>query len=270
MGSDPAAIKGVQVDERSWTVQRRVLGALLLRELLTRYGRNNIGFLWLFVEPIIFTVIVVGIWTALRPIHGSDIPIAAFAISGYSSMFLWRNPSNRCIDAAKNNASLLYHRQVTVLDVFTARIGLEQMAATTSVVVLGIAAYIFGLAPLPQDIILSLAGWGLLAWFGAALGMTIGGLAEKFDFVGKLWPAFSYILFPFSGIAFLATALPEPARNIALWVPMLNNLEMMRDGWFGNTFTAYYSFGYGVIANLLLTFVGIALVRQIGIDSRAA
>jgi ABC-type polysaccharide/polyol phosphate export permease len=33
-----------------------VLGALLIRELLTRYGRHNIGFLWLFVEPMIFTL----------------------------------------------------------------------------------------------------------------------------------------------------------------------------------------------------------------------
>ncbi|MFN5779339.1 MAG: capsule polysaccharide export ABC transporter permease, partial [Novosphingobium sp.] len=40
---------------QAWQVQRRVIGALLLREMLTRYGRNNIGFLWLFVEPMLFT-----------------------------------------------------------------------------------------------------------------------------------------------------------------------------------------------------------------------
>ena len=37
-------------------VQWRILGALLIREMLTRYGRHNIGFLWLFVEPMIFTL----------------------------------------------------------------------------------------------------------------------------------------------------------------------------------------------------------------------
>ena len=42
---------GSLVGTSSWTIARRVIGALLLRELLTRYGRNNIGFLWLFVEP---------------------------------------------------------------------------------------------------------------------------------------------------------------------------------------------------------------------------
>ena len=33
----------------SWRIQRRVIWALVMREILTRYGRHNIGFLWLFV-----------------------------------------------------------------------------------------------------------------------------------------------------------------------------------------------------------------------------
>ena len=41
---------------QSWTIQLRVIWALLLRESLTRYGRHNIGFLWLFVEPMLFTL----------------------------------------------------------------------------------------------------------------------------------------------------------------------------------------------------------------------
>ena len=34
---------------KSGGVQLRVLGALLIREMLTRYGRHNIGFLWLLL-----------------------------------------------------------------------------------------------------------------------------------------------------------------------------------------------------------------------------
>ena len=32
---------------RSATIQLRVIHALVMREVLTRYGRHNIGFLWL-------------------------------------------------------------------------------------------------------------------------------------------------------------------------------------------------------------------------------
>ena len=30
-----------------------------MREIITRYGRNNIGFLWLFVEPLLLTLVMV-------------------------------------------------------------------------------------------------------------------------------------------------------------------------------------------------------------------
>lgn len=33
------------------TIQKRVISAVLLREIIIRYGRNNIGFLWFALEP---------------------------------------------------------------------------------------------------------------------------------------------------------------------------------------------------------------------------
>ena len=63
-------------------VQSRVIYALLMREVLTRYGRHNIGFLWLFVEPMLFTAWVAAIWTALKAVHGTNLPIIAFVLAG--------------------------------------------------------------------------------------------------------------------------------------------------------------------------------------------
>jgi ABC-type polysaccharide/polyol phosphate export permease len=266
--SGQAAGSGARVDESPWAIQRRVLSALLLRELLTRYGRNNIGFLWLFVEPMLFTLVITALWTATRSIHGSSIPIVAFAVTGYSSLLLWRNIPGRSIGALKSNLSLLYHRQVTILDVYLSRMALEILGATTSLTVLALIFVIMGWMPSPEDILKVTFAWTLLAWFGAALGMTVGGLSEKFDVIGKLWPAFSYILFPLSGVAFIADALPPNMREIVLWLPQLNALELMREGWFGSLMRAHYDLGYLLSCNLLLSFSGLSLVRQIGLDVR--
>jgi ABC-type polysaccharide/polyol phosphate export permease len=51
-----------------------------------------------------------------------------------------------------------------------------------------------------------------------------------------------------------------------MWIPMLNALEFMRDGWFGSTFHAHYDVGYVMTFNLCLMFVGLSLVRQVGLD----
>src|SRR5688572_33156248 len=99
LNNDSARSTGALLHESGWTINRRVIGALLIREMLTRYGRNNIGFLWLFVEPMLFTLVLTAFWTATRSIHGSAIPIVAFALTGYLSLILWRNMPNRCIAA---------------------------------------------------------------------------------------------------------------------------------------------------------------------------
>lgn len=250
-----------------WEVNRRVIGALLIREMLTRYGRNNIGFLWLFVEPMLFTVLITLFWTATRTIHGSDIPIVAFAITGYASLMMWRNMPNRCVGAVTSNMSLLYHRQVTILDIYFARVLLEFMAGTTSFVALGIIFYAFGWLTPPEDVLQVFSGWLLLAWFGTGLALTVGGLSEKFDVIRKLWPPFAFLLFPLSGVAFIADALPPHMREIVLWLPMLNGLEYLREGWFGSAMRAHYDISYVAIFNLALTFIGLSLVRQIGLDT---
>lgn len=258
---------GSLLRDSPWTITRRVISALLMRELLTRYGRNNIGFLWLFVEPMLFVLVVTIIWTFVRRISGSNIPIVAFALTGYSSMLLWRNMPNRCIGALKSNLSLLYHRQVTILDVYFARILLEFMAVSTSFVALAIAFYAMEWLTAPEDLLQVLWGWLLLGWFGAGLGLTIGGLSEKFPPIGNLWGPFSYILIIFSGVAYVADVLPQNIREIVLWLPTLNALEYLREGWFGSLFRAHYDIPYVIVFNLLLTFAGLSLVRQAGLDT---
>ncbi|MEG2974628.1 MAG: capsule polysaccharide export ABC transporter permease, partial [Comamonas sp.] len=103
-----------------------------MREVLTRFGRHNIGFLWLFVEPMLFTLGVTTLWTLADMAHGSSLPIVAFALTGYSSVLLWRNMPSRCIGAVGPNLALMYHRHVKVVDIFAARLLLEVAGATIS------------------------------------------------------------------------------------------------------------------------------------------
>src|SRR5262249_22138318 len=76
---------------RSLAIQLRVLHALLMREVVTRFGRENVGVLWLVGEPMLFTLAVTTLWSMVGLHHGSPIPIVAFAVTGYSSVLMWRN-----------------------------------------------------------------------------------------------------------------------------------------------------------------------------------
>ena len=49
---------------QSFAIQRRVISALLMREVITRFGRENVGVLWLIGEPMMFTLGVATLWAA--------------------------------------------------------------------------------------------------------------------------------------------------------------------------------------------------------------
>lgn len=247
----------------SLAIQGRVIWALLMREMLTRYGRHNIGFLWLFVEPMMFTLGVTALWTATKSVHGSNLPIVAFAITGYSSVLLWRNMPARCIGSIEPNRSLLFHRNVRVIDIFLTRILLEAAGATSSLMALGTFFIMIGQMSPPEDVLQVIGGWLMIAWFGAALAIFLGAASEKSELVDKLWHPLSYIMFPLSGAAFLLSAMPPGGQAILKYLPMINGTEYLREGFFGSKIHAIYDMPYMTACNLVLTILGLSILRVV-------
>lgn len=249
---------------RSFAIQRRVIGALLLREVMTRYGRHNIGVLWLIVEPMMFTLGVAGLWTIAKMHTITDIPIIAFAITGYSSVLVWRNTASHCAKAIEPNLSLMYHRHVKVIDIFISRALLEIIGATASFAILTILFATIGAMNWPQDLPRILDGWLLLCWFAFALGFIVGTVSEMSETFERVWHVISYLLFPLAGAVFMVNWLPQSAQEAVLWVPMVHGVEMIRHGYFGNLVPTYESPAYLILVNSILTLIGMALVRESG------
>ncbi|GCB06400.1 ABC transporter permease [Ralstonia sp. SET104] len=249
---------------RSLRIQARVIGALLMREILTRYGRHNIGFMWLFVEPMIFTLGITALWSMVKVTHGTSLPITEFALTGYSTVLLWRNAVNRCNLAIAPNLSLLFHRNVRVIDLFAARLLLEFAGATISFFVLSIIFISVGWATPPKDILKILEAWGLLMWYAVGLGLIIGSLSERSETVDRVWHTITYLIFPLSGAAFMVDWIPKTAQQLVLLLPMVHGVELLREGYFGSTFHFHYNLTYFATMNLILLFVGLALARETG------
>jgi ABC-type polysaccharide/polyol phosphate export permease len=246
----------------SLDIQRRVIGALIMREVLTRYGRHDIGFFWLFVEPMIFTLGILALWTFARVPHGANLSLVSFAVTGYSSVLLWRNMPARAIGAVEPNLSLMYHRQVKILDIFFARLILEALGATMSFAILGTLFTAAGWMQPPDDIPKVIAGWLMLAWFGSSLAIFLGALSTRTEVLEKLWPPFTYITFPLSGAGFMVEWLPVEAQKFVLALPMVHGIELLREGYFGNAVKATYDIGYMATVSLVLTLLGLALTRS--------
>ena len=249
---------------RSLAIQLRVIHALLLREIITRFGRHGLGVLWIMLEPMLFTLGVAGLWYLAKMHTVSNIPIIAFAITGYSSVLMWRNTANRCSKAIEPNLALMYHRNVKVIDIFLSRIVLEWVGATASITVLTIFFASIGAMNLPGDMWPVIGGWLLLAWFSLSLGLVVGALSERSETFERTWHVVTYLMFPLSGAMFMVHWLPKAAQEAVLWLPMVHGVEMIRHGYFGEIIPTYEAPAYFAMANLLLMLFGLALVREAG------
>ncbi len=246
----------------SLMIQKRVIGALLMREIITRYGRANIGFLWLFIEPLAMTAMIVAMWKFMRADQYSSLNIVAFALTGYPMVMMWRNASNRVIGAISANQNLLYHRNVRVLDTIFARMLLEVAGATIAQIGITIVLILIGWIPYPADVFYMLLAWIQMSIFAFALGLIICSIAFKFEVFGKIWGTVSFVLMPISGTLFFVHTLPQQARDLMLKIPMVHGTEMFRHGYFGASAITHENPYYLLLSNLILLWLGLVLVNN--------
>jgi len=247
---------------QSARIQFRVIRALILREIITRYGRHNVGFLWMLLEPLMFCLGVVVLWNVSQRGHGLKVEVTPFVITGYCSLLLWRNCSSRGIKSIEPNRSLLHHRNVTVLDILASRMILEVAGVTAALFIAMLTTGLLDLIQWPKDPFLMLIGWLLMAWFSMCLGAILGCLSEFSEMVDRLWHPASYFLLAISGTFFMLDWLPSSARGSLFWVPMIHPIEMMRAGYWGNAVHTYYNEAYIIIVCLSMSLFALAMIQN--------
>jgi len=117
---------------RGLVIQWRVVGALIIREIYTRFGRESLGFAWIVAEPLAFAIPVLFVWRAVRNPNEHGISLMPFLWSGYLPLLLFCHLGGRILLFIRANVPLLYHQPVTIFDIFLARALLEIFSNLTA------------------------------------------------------------------------------------------------------------------------------------------
>lgn len=240
--------------------QSRILGALLMREMTTRFGREGIGFLWLVVEPLAFCFGVMLLWSFTKPAYEHGVRLTPFVMTGYMSLILLRHQIGLSAGALQANIGLLHHRQVAPLHIFLSRNLLEIAGATVAFIVVYIVLLALGQVNLPNDYLLLYAGWILLAWIGMGFALILAGMAMRFEFMERLVPLLGYILIPISGVFFMVSWLPAHIQPIYLYVPFPHPVEMIRASVFGEFVETHYHPLYALAVGTGFNIFGMLLI----------
>lgn len=244
-------------------IQILVVQALTARELMTRFGRENIGFLWIMVEPLMFAGLVGLVWSFIKAPDSSGINVFAFVLTGYIPLTFLRHSFGQSANIFVANSSLLYHRQIKVLDFIIVRVLIEMTGAMMAYIFGGIILAFFGLFQFPADIGALVLGWAIYVLFVFSVCTILAPLSELSEVVEKLVPVSVYVSIPFSGVFNLASWLPPNMREVLMWSPMVSGMELMRYGAFGDVMTPYYDIEKALGVSVVCLVVGLILTRRV-------
>jgi capsular polysaccharide transport system permease protein len=242
----------------------RIMHALLLRELSTRFGRDNIGFLWIMGEPIIFAAGVSVLWSQIRPPYENGIPMIPFIITGYMPLILIRQVVGYTISAVKGNNTLLYYRMISPLHIISSRAIIEMVGISLSFITIVTVYHMLGFMNLPPHftgLAYIYGGWFLLAWISLALGLVMSALGEIFEAVERVVGIVTYVAIPISGSFLMAADMTPKLRGMSEALPLIHCFELIRRGYFGDGVVTIYNIPYAVAWAAGLTLLGLILVQ---------
>lgn len=248
---------------QGWAVQVRVIHALMIRELTTRFGRENIGFLWIMFEPLLFAGLVALMWRLTKGPEEHGVSVIAFIVTGYIPITLFRHGVARSVAVFTVNSSLLYHRQVKIIDFIFVRFVIEILGGMMAYLFIATILIVLDEFPIPNNIGLLISGWFLYALFSLSLCLIIAPLSEMSDVLEKFVPVTTYVMIPFSGLFYMASWMTPDIREFVLFSPFVNAMEMMRKGVWGDQITAYYNIWNPIGCSMIAAAIGLALCRHV-------
>lgn len=241
----------------------RVIGALMLRELHTRFGRDNLGYVWLFLEPAMLGI-GVALWQRLSRGDASmpgGLNKFGFFLIGYILFYLFRTLVSRSASGIESNFQLFYHSRVTVEAVMAARSLLDAAAV---MICMAIFLMLIGISygQWPSDPLQMAAGVAMMMLLSHGTGLLIlSSTAFGSQLVDRLVHPFTYVMIPFSGMFYMIWWLPGPFQEALLWVPLIHIMEFTREGQFGRGVPYSYSIPYVMTWIIGANFLGLCALK---------
>lgn len=238
--SPPAAVppaSGASVPLR-WL---RVLFALVVREMATKFGRSWGGYLWAVLEPLagILLLSVIFSLAVRKPPLGTNF--ALFYASGIIPFFLFTKVSASVAGAVDTNRGLLTYPVVRPLDAVFAKFITDFLTMFVVGVALLSALILWYNLPVSLDYALIFNGFLLMGLLGLGIG-TLNCVIQGF------WPTWRHVwsvltkpLFFISGMFFTYESLPAQGQQVLWYNPLFHGVGMVRAGLYSGYDPAYIS-----------------------------
>lgn len=244
-------------------VQLRVLFALVMREMATRYGKTAGGYVWAVADPVIFILMMAAIFSEFAHAPPLGEHFALFYASGYMAFHIYLDISGAVSGSVQFNRPLFSFPRVTPLDTVLARFILQFLTCCIVTAILFGGLLTFSddqVAVDPGPIMLAMALAALLGFGVGALNCVLFAYSPTWQ---RIFNLINRPLFIVSGVFVLQEDLPQAAQDILWWNPLNHVVALMRSGFYASYEAAFASPLYVILFALAALTVGAGLLRAL-------
>lgn len=240
----------------------RIVSALMLREMSTRYGRSPGGYIWAILEPLggVFVLALAFSFMIRTPSLGNSFLL--FYATGFVPFTLYQNISNTVARALSFSKPLMQYPVVTWGDAILARFILNALVG----ILVGYIVLTLILAIIDTHVVLNIVPIfkviGLTLLFGLAVGMLNCVLNGLFTAWSMIWSIATRPLFIVSGVIFIYEDMPPMAQSIMWYNPLMHITGLMRTGFYSTYSPSYVSELYVICVSLIVLFLGTVFLRR--------
>jgi capsular polysaccharide transport system permease protein len=241
--------------------QRRVVFALMLHNIRTRFGGHGLGYLLAIAWPLVHMLVFFATFIVLARAAPYGDSVLLFIGTGTVPFMSFSYLSRFMMMAVLITRPLLGFPEVKILDVLLASALLETLAACLVTIIMIVIAWFAGIDFMPKDIVQAAFAFGAALLLGLGFGLVNGVLVLAVRFWVLVVAVEIIVLWICSGIAFVPDALPEAARNVLAYNPVLHVVTWMRSAYYEGYGDLILDRGYPIAFGLGAVFLGLLLER---------
>lgn len=246
-------------------VQQRIIGALILRDMKTRFGRSHLSYLIAIAWPLLHMlgIMFVQLFTGRVVPIGTDLTV--FAATGVLPYILCIYPARMMMLAIAANKPLLLFSIVKTTDMIIARSVLEFLTAFVVCLIFLFILFSSGTDLQPINTAEAIKAILTSVYLGISIGVLNAVLFMLFKFVWMvIFILLSILMYTTSGAFILSSSLSVEVRQILWFNPLFQSVEWLRsayyEGYAESSLSRIYILGFATVC-LFLGLVGERLFR---------
>ncbi len=241
--------------------QGRLLLALMLRDIKTRFGGSEWGFLLAIGWPLSHVLVLILLNGALGRTAPYGDSAALWYATGVIPFMCFSYMSRFIMMGIALNKPLLSFPAVKVTDILFARAIVEVLSASLVILILFGFFWSAGIDFMPLDIVQASLALLAMMLLGVGMGMINAIIAAAVPFWITGYALLMVIMWFASGVVFVPDSLPLSAQEILSYFPPLQGVEWMRSAYYEGYGAAILDKGYVVSFAVCTAFAGLAVER---------